>query len=229
MKSTNIKRTLLVSGSVILLCMTFVIGMTVALFTDKAVVNNHLKAGDLNVTLLRTKLDTYSVDKNTGFLHNTPTNTETVDFSTPTARNVFDIVKGQDLIVPCSWYEATMEIGNNTIYATSDVAFSYWIEIKLDTKDLSEKEIQDLKLDEQIKITVTSKLGTSEEKSEWQTLDKGLTIGSEQGPISTVAKGSSESFKVKMEFLDVDDNNLAKTQSLNFDLIVHAVQATTAS
>ena len=51
MKSTNRKRALLVSASVILLCMTIIVGMTWALFTDTATVENHLQAGDLNITL----------------------------------------------------------------------------------------------------------------------------------------------------------------------------------
>ena len=47
MESTNRKRALLVSGSVILLCMTIIVGMTWALFTDTRTLTNHLKAGDL--------------------------------------------------------------------------------------------------------------------------------------------------------------------------------------
>ena len=53
MKGTSRKRTLLVSCAVILLCMTVIIGMTWALFTDTHTVKNHLKAGDLDITLER--------------------------------------------------------------------------------------------------------------------------------------------------------------------------------
>ena len=53
MKSTNRKRALLVSASVILLCMTIIVGMTWALFTDTQKVTNHLQAGDLSITLKR--------------------------------------------------------------------------------------------------------------------------------------------------------------------------------
>ena len=56
MKSTNRKRALLVSASVILLCMTIIVGMTWALFTDTQKVNNHLQAGDLSITLKRIPL-----------------------------------------------------------------------------------------------------------------------------------------------------------------------------
>jgi predicted ribosomally synthesized peptide with SipW-like signal peptide len=47
---------LLVSAAVILLCMTIVVGMTWALFTDTKGVANHLRAGDLSITLKRTEL-----------------------------------------------------------------------------------------------------------------------------------------------------------------------------
>ena len=42
MRSTNRKRSLLVSGAVILLAMTIIVGMTWALFTDTQLVSNHL-------------------------------------------------------------------------------------------------------------------------------------------------------------------------------------------
>ena len=230
MKSTNRKKVLLISGSVILLCMSIIVGVTFALFTDTVTVDNHLQAGDLNITLLRKQLDTYSLDPLTGYLKQAPTDTSIVNFSDTTSDNIFGIVKGETLIVPCCWYEATMEIGNNTQYAKSDAAFSYWIEIKLDTTDLTDQEIEALNLDEQLEITVTSKLGTEKETTTTKTLDQGLNIGSKEEPIGTVEKGGYESFKVKVLFknLDSDVNNAAKTQGLNFDLIVHAIQATTA-
>ena len=56
MKSTHRKRTLLVSSAVIMLCMTIIVGMTWALFTDTQTVHNHLQAGDLKITLKRTEL-----------------------------------------------------------------------------------------------------------------------------------------------------------------------------
>ena len=226
MKSTNRNRVLLVSASVILLCMTVIVGMTWALFTDTVTVENHLQAGDLNITLERTKLETYSIDTTTGYLVST-TNDDVVNFSDPTGKNVFDLTTGSK-IVPCSSYTATMKISNNTAVGSgnaqnSDVAYDYWLEIKLDVNGLTAEQIEALKLDEQLKITVDS-----EELTEPKTalLSEGLAVGSSTAPIGTLTLGDSDEFTVKMEFVDAVNNNAAKTQNLTFDLVVHAVQRT---
>ena len=228
MKSTNRKRTLLVSVSIILLCMTIIVGMTWALFTDTVTVENHLQAGDLNITLERTKLETYSIDANTGYLVST-TNDDVVNFSNPTGKNVFDLTTGSK-IVPCSSYTATMKISNDTAIGSgnaqnSDVAYDYWLEIKLDVNGLTAEQIEALKLDEQLKITVDSEELTEPKAA---LLSEGLTVGSSISPIGTLTLGDSDEFTVKMEFVDSSNNNAAKAQELTFDLIVYAVQRTTA-
>ena len=43
------KRALLISCSVILLCVSIIVGMTYALFTDSVSVNTHLQAGNLDI------------------------------------------------------------------------------------------------------------------------------------------------------------------------------------
>jgi predicted ribosomally synthesized peptide with SipW-like signal peptide len=206
--------------------MTIIVGMTWALFTDTVTVENHLKAGDLNITLERTKLETYSIDATTGYLVST-TNDDVVNFSNPTGKNVFDLTTSSK-IVPCSSYTATMRISNNTATVTenkqnSDVAYDYWIEIKLKVDGLTAEQIKALKLDEQLNITVSS-----EELTEPMSalLSEGLTIGSSIDPLGTLTLGDSDNFTVKMEFVDSANNNDAKTQMLTFDLIVHAVQRT---
>jgi predicted ribosomally synthesized peptide with SipW-like signal peptide len=206
--------------------MTIIVGMTWALFTDTVTVENHLKAGDLNITLERTKLETYSIDATTGYLVST-TNDDVVNFSNPTGKNVFDLTTSSK-IVPCSSYTATMRISNNTATVTenkqnSDVAYDYWIEIKLKVDGLTAEQIKALKLDEQLNITVSS-----EELTEPMSalLSEGLTIGSSIDPLGTLTLGDSDNFTVKMEFVDGANNNDAKTQMLTFDLIVHAVQRT---
>ena len=53
MKNTNRKRTLLISGAIILLCMIIIVSTSWALFTDRKAVTTHLRAGDLEITLER--------------------------------------------------------------------------------------------------------------------------------------------------------------------------------
>lgn len=198
------KRALLVSCSVILLCMSIIVGMTYALFTDTVPVKNHLQAGKMDVTLTRTNLVTLTLDEKTGFLVKTES-AEDVDFSEPADSNVFGITK-DTLVVPGSKYTVEMQIANS-----SDVAFGYWVEIVFDDKD-------DLALADQIKVSVT----TDKETSAY--LSDGLSIGSETKPIGTLAIGGSGVFTVSVEFVDGDSNDLAAGQALDFDLVVNAVQ-----
>ena len=206
MRSRNRKRALLISGSVILLCLTVIVGMTAALFTDDEVVNNHLRAGDLEITLVRTKLiSTYLTER--GFL-DTITDVQIKDFTNDTSENVFDL--NGAVIVPKSKYIAEMQISNE-----SDVAFEYWVEIVYTGS-------ADVELAEQISVTVN----TEESKR----LNQGLMVGSESDPIDVLAVGEAGKFTVTVEFLDLDNsvNNMAQGESVTFDLIVHAVQYTGA-
>jgi predicted ribosomally synthesized peptide with SipW-like signal peptide len=112
--------------------MTVIIGMTWALFTDTQSVKNHLKAGDLKITLERTELVKKTLTL-TGYLEETKVQDETKDkpvqFTNPSDKNVFglDIDANDEVIekiVPGSKFAAKMKITNK-----SDVAFGYWIEI----------------------------------------------------------------------------------------------------
>ena len=134
-------------------------------------------------------------------------------------------------VVPCSSYAATMKITNN-----SDVAFGYWIEIKLNFEGenkLSDAQLAALHLDEQIQVYIN-------DQTQAVTLDNGLFVGDREHPISKLAKAptyndknepshtlpSTETFVVCVSFKNLDDetNNKAQGQKLSFDLIVHAVQ-----
>ena len=206
MRSTNRKRTLLVSGSVVLLCLTVITGMTFALFSDDEVVNNHLKAGDLDITLTRTKLtSTYLTER--GFL-DTVTDETDKDFTNGTDENVFALDGA--VIVPQSKYIAEMQVSNN-----SDVAFGYWVEIVYTGK-------ANIELSEQIDITVN----TEQSKR----LNQGLMVGSASEPIAVLGVGDASTFTVTVEFLDLanDINNQAQGDDVTFDLVVHAVQYTGA-
>ena len=210
---TKKKRSVLLSVMTLALCLALIASGTYALFSDEVRLTNHLQAGKLDITLTRNSLTTKSLDPITGFITDPVTNTDPVDFSNPTTKNIFDITD-DTLIVPGSYYSAEMQITNN-----SDVAFGYWLEIVFDGT-------VDLTLAEQIKITVTT---TDTGKSISTTLDqsKGL-IGEEASPIEILAKSGSTLFTISVEFSDLGNNNDAKNKSFDFDVIVHAVQITTA-
>lgn len=215
MKSTNRKRALLVSASVILLCMTIIVGMTWALFTDTQKVSNHLQAGDLSITLKRTELTKTTLNAQGKLVESAP-DTTTKNFSNPTDENVFGIVEGEK-IVPGTKYVAKMQIENH-----SDVAFGYWIEIVCTDKT------NGADLAKQLKVTVN----TGSDASAF--VNDGLTVkGADGGYVGELIIGASAEFTVTVEFLDsfvaennIDHNDLAQGENLSFDLVVHAVQAT---
>jgi len=219
MKSTNRKRALLVSASVILLCMTIIVGMTWALFTDTQKVTNHLQAGDLSITLKRTELTKTTLNAQGKLVESAP-DTTTKNFSNPTDENVFGIVEGEK-IVPGTKYVAKMQVENH-----SDVAFGYWIEIVC--TDKTDGKADGAELANQLKVTVN----TGSDASAF--VNDGLTVkGADGGYVGELIIGATADFTVTVEFLDsavsangIGDNNLAKSDSLSFDLIVHAVQAT---
>lgn len=219
---TKRKRSVLLAVLTLMLCLALVAGGTYALFSDKVILNNHLQAGTMDITLMRTNLKTKSLNSATGFLVETE-NPEDIDFSKPydpndpnaKNKNVFDITD-ETLIVPACMYSAEMQLTNNT-----DVAFGYWLEIVFDDK-------VDLTLAEQLKITVKT---VDDNKSISKMLkDSAGLIGAEDDPIGILAKTGSALFTITVEFCDLDHsvNNNAKNTSFDFDVVVHAVQVTTA-
>lgn len=243
MRSTNRKRALLMSTSVILLCMTVIVGMTWALFTDTKIVQNHLKAGDLTITLKRTELLKTSL--NNGFLvEPDPDNPDrtVVNFTEPTDKNVFGLATNAEgevteKIVPGSWYVAKMQITNQ-----GDVAFGYWLEVECGNADVAKA------LAKQLKITVYRDLngdGRIDMNTESVTTDCTVSTGlsvrndhSNDGYIGVVACNGSEDFIVKVEFEDLgytyqdgvltSGNDEAQLNEVDFDLVICAVQVTTA-
>ena len=221
---TKKKRSVLLAVLTLVLCVALVAAGTYALFSDKVTLGNHLQAGTLDITLIRTKLVTESLDPSTGFIVHKE-NTERIDFSTPwdpehpelKNENVFDMVEGL-LIAPGCSYSAEMQIINN-----SDVAFGYWIQIDFDDE-------ADLALANQLKITIETVDSQKSIDGKILSESKGL-IGSEKSPIgvlSKTAEGKLQEFTVTVEFADSKANNDAKNAAFDFDLIVHAVQVTTA-
>ncbi|MBR2375577.1 MAG: SipW-dependent-type signal peptide-containing protein [Clostridia bacterium] len=204
-------RTLLMSCVMMLLCAAMIVGGTFALWSDSAKVENHLTAGTLKVKLERISLTKTYLDNDTGYLVTTVPDTSIVDFTdTNTANaNVFGI-DNEEKVVPCSKYEATLRLTNN-----GDVAFSYDVIIQLTSASNA--------LAEQLKIYVDG-----EDKG---TLDEYVADGKAIIATQTMAKNdAAKEFTVKVEFINDDSvNNDAQSKEVKFDLLVNAVQKTTAN
>jgi predicted ribosomally synthesized peptide with SipW-like signal peptide len=215
MRSANRKRALIVSGAIVLLALTVLIGATFALFTDTQRVTNHLRAGDLEITLKRTELTKTTLNASGKLVTSAP-DKNVLNFSNPTDENMFGLAEGEK-IVPGTKYVAKMRIENH-----SDVAFGYWIEIVCTNKNGGEDLAKQLKVTVQTDSTSSAFVG-----------DGLIVKGSDGGYVGELLVGSYEEFTVTVEFLDsfVADNNianndLAQGEYLAFDLVVHAVQAT---
>lgn len=214
------KRVLLISCSVILLCMAMIVGVTYSLFTDTVKVKNHLRAGDLELSLVRRELE-YSVLDEDGYLRAVRVEDD-VDFSSVTDANVFGIDAEDVRIVPGSYFDATMEISNG-----GNVAFGYSVGIRLSGVSNA--------LAEQLRVRVTHPDGSVSEKM-LSEMAGGIAIDTG----SMACGDNAQSFGVRVEFVDdldynrelddeelMIDNDEAKAQSAVFDLIVTATQATT--
>ena len=218
--SINKKRVLLIIGAIIILCISITAAVTYALFSDRESITNHLKAGDLDISLTRINL-TYSVLSKEGYIQNVEI-TDDVDFSTPTKDTVFGVKSLDALIAPESYFDAAFLIENK-----GNVAFTYSITITLSSEATE--------LAKQLKVTVIHPDGSKTEKM-LSELAGGLSIAA--GEMS--ATDESENFGVRIDFVDDNDynagiedvnkhlqNNRAKNSTAIFDLVVTAVQKTT--
>lgn len=204
-------RTLLMSCVMMMLCVAMIVGGTFALWSDSAKVENHLTAGTLKVKLERISLAKTYLDNETGYLVTTAPDTTIVNFTdTNTADdNVFGI-NNDEKVVPCSVYEAKLRLTNN-----GDVAFTYDVIIKLNSASNA--------LAEQLKIYIDG-----DDKG---TLDEYAVDGKAIIATQTMAKNdAAKEFTVKIQFINDDDvNNDAQDKEVKFDLLVNAVQKTTAN
>ena len=203
-------RTLLVACVMIMLCAAMIVGGTYALWSDNVTVENHLTSGTLQVKLERISLTKTYLDDETGYLVTAGPDTTIVDFTdTNTADdNVFGIE--DEKVVPCSEYEAKLRLTNN-----GDVAFTYDVIIKLNSASNA--------LAEQLKVYIDG-----EDKG---TLDQYAVDGKAVISTQTMAKNdTAKEFTVKIQFInDNDINNDAQNKEVKFDLLVNAVQKTTAN
>ncbi len=191
-----------------------------ALFTDTVTVSHHLQAGTLQAVLTRKTLVGNTLTTN-GYFDDYE-GEPNVDFTDETQKNVFDLEN--EMIVPQSYREATMELTND-----GSVAFSYWIEIVL----TSPTQAKDVALSEQLLVSVqTENAGAGMSLSDAPIQNNGnkITIGSAQTPVGEVGLLEAKTFSVKVVFKDYggninNENDKAQGGQLAFDMVVYAVQA----
>lgn len=218
MRKANRTRALLTSSSIVLLCMSIIIGMTYALFTDSHTIVHHLKAGELDVTLMRTNLE-YVVLNDKGVMEKV-TNSKAYNFTEPTEDSVFGLDSSDIKIVPGSYFEAVMEIGNN-----GNVAFDYvaGFELRGDVNALAEQLMVTVK-DAKGETVVDAKPLSEFSADNYAFYSGSVNVGD-----------AAQSFTVRMEFVDdvtvneteiIIDNDDAEGQEAVFDLVVRATQST---
>ena len=208
-------KTLLSAAVLSMLGVSLLVGGTYALFSSKVSVTNHLKAGNLNISLVRTSYSKLVLDTD-GFLEEKTDSTET-DFTTANDKNIFGL-EANELIVPTSKFSANLKLINGKkvdgSYVKSSVAFTYTV--KLIKDDESNSDLLD-----QLEVTVTKDATTVTKKlSECEDLEV----------FSGVMTTSDEysAFTVALEFLNLADseNNKVQEKEANFDLVIEAVQKT---
>ena len=202
------KRRLLLSFTTLALALSLVAGATFALFSDSVTLENHLQAGSLDITLTRTNLVTETLNDSTGFIVRNEDSAD-VDFSAPNDKNLFNLTPST-FIVPGSTFNAELELAN-----VSSVAFNYYVQIvyKGGNQELAN----------QLKVTA---IVLGDETSAF--IKDGVFLGSTERPLGMLAKGGKITFNVIIEFEELSNNNVAQGKNVQFDLIVHAVQATTS-
>lgn len=206
-------RTIMLALAAIVLCVSVIVGGTFALFTDSVTVTNHLQAGTLKITLVRTAHSFDALDED-GYLSTTAVEDEAVDAAD--IDNAFGLSAGA-LIAPQSVLSATFEIQNN-----DTVAFDYSVKIIV-TDGIGGEELDSsamTALHEQLQVELTDLSGTHylNESSESLTVNGGA-------PVTVNQKAT---FTVTVTFIDdTTINNLAQNENVYFDLVVSATQHTT--
>lgn len=157
-----------------------------------------LVKGELDVKLVRERLQSMTVDRTNG-LPAWHEDDRFADFS-KSADNIFGI-NDDILIGPNSYFVASMAISNNKPYA-----FEYWLEIVPQNGD-------NLLVD-QLELTVT----IDNETFVKRTLRDGLSTKI----FPAVLQNSTSRFSVKLEYLNLNENDKTKNTTLAFDLTVHA-------
>lgn len=214
------RRDILVSCSIILLCLAIVVGVSYALFTDSVSVQNHLQAGTLDIDLYRTNLKCSVLDTRDGYF-NEVTDDSTVKFTDSTDKNMFGIDTQTAKIAPGSYFEAELKLENS-----GNVAFTYGVKLVMLNDSANDYDLED-----QLMVTVTQDRngnGTIE-ASEKTYAPLSSFIGDSPYVFGEMAADdAAQSFTVRVDFRNLAnaENNKAQTETAAFDLVVVATQKT---
>lgn len=197
-------KVLFISYIVILFCTVLIVGGTFSLFTDSVKVVNHLQAGSLDVELIRTNLE-YTKINELGYLEVVKDN-DNFDFTNKVDANIFGISDKNLEIIPGSYFNVTLDLINK-----GNVAFEYSIKFVLNGEEnelIKQLDVEIIDHNGDIKVKRLSEL----------IKDESILIGDMDN------LHNKETFKIKITFLDLEENNTAKDEDLCFDLVVTAVQ-----
>ena len=213
----NLKTRSLLSASIMTMAsIGLMVGGTYALFTDSAKISNHLQAGNLNITLLRTSYTKHTLN-DSGYLEDVSDNVET-DFSGDNEENVFGL-DDDEVIVPSSSFQANMKLINGVksgnSYTASSVAFNY--DVKIVVSDEANEDLVS-----QLKVVV--KKGNEEVAN--KKLSEFTTDAVFSGKMTKTDTAVEFSVKLTFENLTASENNKAQDKTADFDLVVEATQLT---
>lgn len=197
-------KVLFISYIVILFCTVLIVGGTFSLFTDSVKVVNHLQAGSLDVELIRTNLE-YTKINELGYLEVVKDN-DNFDFTNKVDANIFGISDDNLKIIPGSYFNVTLDLINK-----GNVAFEYSVKFVLNCKENE--------LIKQLNVEIIDQNGNIKVKRFNEFIEDETILIGEMDNFN-----NKETFNIKITFLDLEENNIAKDENLSFDLVVKAVQ-----
>ena len=206
MKSKGIALTLLM----LVASVSVLVFSTLALFTDEVETDNRIQAGTLSVDLYETNMEGNRLNAEGKFEALGAFGSE-INLR-GYAGKVFDMQSA----CPGMWREGTFRLENNE----SSTAFTYALKVECAAGTGATQALYG-----QVEITVTRADGTEETfmlsaaaVSGGKTVDLGEMLKTE----------TEETFKVKAEFLNNNDNNQAQSGDVSFDIKLIATQVTPA-
>lgn len=222
-------RLLLISSSVVLLCLAIVVGATYALFTEKASVQHHLQAGNLTASLVRHSY-TYTVLGDDGVMKTVKSSDiaadnkdKDVDFSAVNKSNFFGFDNSKEIkMAPGCSFNAVFTIANK-----GSTAFTYSFDfVGVDGKSISDDFAKQLQVD----VVAIKDDGTTKSVASGTIYsfinDSGKVYTANGGEALVVDANSSTKFSVTVTFVSSGNNNAAEKGTVWFDFVVNATQYT---